>query len=93
MPQPGGPNEICAGVGLDAVLHGDPADPKVAWLTSKIGGPRLEIVWPFGFTARFTPDLEILDADGNVVIREGGAVTGTCDNLPDGAVYIIPPFR
>jgi hypothetical protein len=92
MPKPAGPNEICAGVGLDAQLHGDPTDARVAWLINRCGPP-LQIVWPFGFSARFTPNLEILDADGNVVIREGGAVTGTCDNNADGSVYIIPPFK
>jgi hypothetical protein len=41
-------------------------------------------VWPTrrrvppGFTARFTPQLEVLNANGDVVAREGTGVTGGC---------------
>ncbi len=57
---------ICAGVGTGATLAGSPTDPRVAWLVDPTGGRR-EIVWPPGFTARFDPDLAVLDASGKVV--------------------------
>jgi hypothetical protein len=70
---------ICAGTGLDAVLHGSPTDPHIAWLTNNFSTPpRLEIVWPAGYRARFDPDLEIVDENGNMVMREGDTVTGDC---------------
>jgi hypothetical protein len=77
---------VCAGTGLDAVLHGSPTDLHVAWLDGEqvvgpLGEPevvRLEIVWPAGYRARFDPNLEILDENGNVVMREGDTVTGDC---------------
>jgi hypothetical protein len=86
---------ICAGVGLDAVLRGSPNDPRVAWLENKLGGQsRTEVTWPAGYRARFSPNIEILDENGNVVLREGDAVTGACGNNPDtGMIYLEPPFR
>ena len=38
----------------------------------------MDLVFPKGFTARFTPRLEILDANGQVRFREGSAITGGC---------------
>jgi len=72
------PDTICAGVGLDAVLHGSPKDPYVAWLENRVGASRDEIVWPAGYRARFSPDLEILNESGIVVLREGDAISGSC---------------
>ena len=85
----------CAGVGGDAVLHGSPTDPRVAWLDDKLGGQsRMEVTWPAGYRARFNPNLEVLDENGNVVIREGDAVTGACGNNPGtGMLYLEPPFK
>lgn len=77
----------CAGIGLvDATLNGDPADPRIAWLDRR-GYSRKDIVFPPGFTARFAPSLEVLDAAGNVVARagdriDGGCVTGSGGNDP-----------
>jgi hypothetical protein len=69
----------CAGTGLDAVLRGSPTDPHVAWLVNSFSSPpRVEIVWPAGYRARFDPNLEILDENGNMVMREGDTVTGDC---------------
>ena len=67
---------VCAGIGTDATLTGDPADPRVAWLES--GGQRVDAVFPVGFTARFTPKLEVLDAHGVVVAQEGTHIDGGC---------------
>ena len=85
----------CAGVGGDAVLHGSPTDPRVAWLDDKLGGQsRMEVTWPAGYRARFNPNLEVLDENGNVVIREGDAVAGACGYNPDtGMLYLEPPFK
>jgi hypothetical protein len=67
----------CAGVGLDkATLTGDPSDPKVVWLATPSG--RRDVLFPPGFTARFTPRLEVLNGNGDVVAREGTVVTGGC---------------
>ncbi len=77
-------NGPCFGVGLDAVLSGSPTDPRVAWLTPAPGSgwdpgtTELEIAWPSGYTARFAPRLEILDASGAIVLREGDAISGGC---------------
>jgi hypothetical protein len=89
------PGNVCAGVGLDAVLRGSPTDARVAWLDSTLGGPaRLDVTWPAGYHARFTPNIEILDENGTVVLRNGDTVTGACDNNPDGGLlYLQPPFR
>ncbi len=73
------PDTICAGVGLDAVLHGSPNDPYVAWLRSNgPGAGRIEVVWPAGYRARFSPNLEVLNDRGIVVLREGDAISGAC---------------
>jgi hypothetical protein len=77
----------CAGGGLDAVIYGSPTDPHVAWIENSFSSPpRMEIVWPAGYRARFDPNLEILDANGNVVMREGDTVTGDCGG-GDGFVF------
>ena len=85
----------CAGVGLDAVLHGSPTDPRGAWLDDKLGGQsRMDVTWPAGYRARFNPNLEVLDETGSVVISEGDAVAGACGYNPDtGMIYLEPPFK
>jgi len=68
----------CAGIGLiGATLQGDPHDPRVAWIAVKVHGTR-GVIFPKGFTARFTPNLEILDATGQVKFRAGDAIDGGC---------------
>jgi hypothetical protein len=84
---------MCGGVGLDAVVRGNPSDPRVAWLENR-GGGNEEATWPAGYRARFTPKLEILDGWGNVVLREGDHVSGSCGGVTDsGAINMIPPFN
>jgi hypothetical protein len=72
---------LCAGGGFpDSIIHGDPADAEIVWLetadpmTGEIG-VTLRVRWPHGFTARFTPQLELVDGDGQVVAREGDRLT------------------
>jgi hypothetical protein len=84
----------CAGVGTDAVVRGSPADPRIAWLESNLdpaAARRVDVVWPAGYRARFSPGLEILDESGNVVARDGTHITGLCSG---GDVPLMePPFR
>ncbi len=82
------PPQVCAGVGLDGVIRGSPTDPLIAWIEG--GGQRLEAIWPAGYQAAFTPRLEVLDAGGRVVLRDGDRVAGGCD-IGDG-IYLAPPF-
>jgi hypothetical protein len=79
----------CRGVGLDATLAGSSTDPRVTWLVGSEGG-RGEIIWPPGFTARFDPDLAVLDASGKVVYRAGDKIDGGCVVGPNpGGLLLI----
>ncbi|HEX7950893.1 MAG TPA: hypothetical protein VF494_11135 [Candidatus Limnocylindrales bacterium] len=66
----------CRGVMLNGTLRGDPADPRVAWLVQS--GQRVDVVFPAGYTARFSPTIEILDATGRVVARDNDMIGGAC---------------
>lgn len=68
----------CRGTGTDAVIHGSATDPRVTWVTATDGTHRMEIVWPVGYSARFSPSLEVLDQHGTVVAREGDHLIGWC---------------
>lgn len=87
-------NGGCRGVGLDGTLAGSPTDPRVTWLAMS-GGGRHEIIWPPGFTARFDPDLAVLDASGKVVYRAGDKIDGGCvaspNDDPASLLLIVPP--
>jgi hypothetical protein len=87
------PPDICAGVGISALLHGDPHDPALTWVEDTTTRTRRDVVWPVGYRARFTPRLEVLDASGTVVLREGDLISGTCGSAADGRFYLAPPFR
>ena len=80
----------CAGVGTEATLAGSPTDPRLAWMVDPQGG-RHEIVWPRGFTARFDPDLSVLDASGKVVYRAGDKIDGGCVIGIEDTLLILPP--
>ena len=81
---------VCEGVGGVATLAGSPTDPRLAWTVDPTGG-RHEIVWPPGFTARFDPDLAILDASGKVVFRAGDPINGGCATNLEGSPLLIVP--
>jgi hypothetical protein len=83
--------ESCSGYGIAAVLRGDAADPDVAWIERHPTRERIDVVWPTGFTARFDPELGILDSSGRVVMREGDYVNGTCGVI-EGREMLAPPF-
>ena len=87
------PPDICAGVGISALLRGDAHDPVLTWVEDTMTHTRRDVVWPVGYRARFTPRLEVLDASGTVVLREGDLITGTCGSTADGRFYLAPPFR
>lgn len=89
---PVGPGSSCAGVGLDATLHGETGDGRIAWLVTAEGG-RLDVVWPAGYHARFAPRLEVLDESGRVVLREGDRVGGGCVTGDPDILWLSPPFR
>ena len=70
--------DACAGVGLEhATLRGDRNDPRVAWLELE-GFGRKEVLFPPGFGARFSPQLEVVDQSGRIVAREGTVIDGGC---------------
>jgi hypothetical protein len=78
-----GPMPTCAGVGIArAVIRGDStlADPVWLELDGNGDGRRISTVWPFGYSARFLPALEIVSPTGVVIAREGTVVTdvGLC---------------
>ena len=77
VPGPAVGIDICAGVGLDAFLHGDPTDPRTAWLVRPDGG-RQDLLFPAGYTAVFAPTLQVLDPTGRVAMAEGDFVYGAC---------------
>jgi hypothetical protein len=86
-------NGACRGVGLlDARVIGSPSDPRLAWLVYGDTQARRDVIWPPGYTARFTPRLEILDEKGAVVFGDGDQVTGGCVTGPgaQGPLLIAP---
>jgi hypothetical protein len=82
----GVPN-ACRGIGVNATLHGDPRDPRFAWLS--VGGRRNELVWPPGHFALFQPGLVVFDSFGTAVFREGDTVTGACLSGELGASRVL----
>ncbi len=81
----------CAGVGLDAILHGDPADPALTWVNDRAAGGRIDAIWPGGFSARFDPALQVLDAAGQIVHREGDVIDGGCVTGVEGEILLGYP--
>lgn len=86
---PGGQELLCAGGGLvgDYPLHGSLLDPRVVWMTDPHGN-RVELGWPPGYRARFTPGLELLDGSGNVVGREGTFAIGHCQTADPNVMSV-----
>jgi hypothetical protein len=61
-------------------------------LVTDLGG-RIDVIWPPGYRARFTPNLEVLDGSGVIVIRAGDSVTGGCVTADPSILLLEPPFR
>ena len=77
-------------------MTGHPTDPRIVWLRKRNGpdvGTRL--LWPPGWTARFIPQLEVLDETGNVVLTEGYEPQGGCvvGSGPDVLMLDAVPVR
>ena len=84
---------VCRGVGFDGHITGDPSDPRLAWLVGNRGGRR-DVIWPPGYTARFSPKLEVFDEKGDIAFQDGDAVSGGCTTGPDaeGPLLIAKGF-
>jgi hypothetical protein len=52
------------------------------------GGVRTELGWPVGYSARFTPGLELIDGFGRVVAREGSLVTEGCQTADSNEMEV-----
>jgi hypothetical protein len=79
---------ICDTALLQGTLTGDRDDPRIAWIVAA-GGSRVDVSWPNGLSARFAPGLEIVTADGSVLIRGGDLVRLGGGVGPDGSVFGI----
>lgn len=67
----------CVRISLFGVsLYGSSDYARLAWMGS--GGNQIDVVWPAGYWARFDPYLEVLDAGGHLVARDGSRVTSAC---------------
>jgi hypothetical protein len=65
---PDGEVWACAGVGWAGGGHyltGWPSDPRLVWMVS---GKRFELEWPVGYSARFNPQLELLNARVSLLV-------------------------
>lgn len=80
LPVADAPNR-CRGIGFEAIIFGDEADPRLAWLVARTGREFL-LVWPPGWSARFDPKLEVLDQGGRVRLRQGDRIQGVCPKGP-----------
>jgi hypothetical protein len=78
-PSPPPPSALvgCAGGALGPfTLHGIRSGSDVLVWLEQDDQRKLAAVWPNGFTAEFNPDLELRDAEGTVVAREGDNIEG-----------------
>jgi hypothetical protein len=93
LPTVGTADGWCREIGFDGVLRGNPADPRVAWGEKETPVNHLvlrtELVWPPGYTARFTPELEILDASQRVRLVAGDVIDGGCTSGNGQELYVI----
>lgn len=83
-----GIDQACAGVGMQAFLHGSPTDPRTAWVES-ITGEEIDVLFPRGYSARFTPTLQVADRTGAIAMEEGDYVYGACV-VGDDSLMIAP---
>ena len=79
---------LCGGGGYspEPRLHGSPDDPRLVWMVDP-AGKRMELAWPPGFSVRFTPRLEVLNARGDAVAFDGSRAASGC-GTGEGAIYV-----
>lgn len=82
---PDRPGSCSVGVGRDATIHGSASDTQLAWAIDNMTGKRVELIWPARYTARFSPQLVIVDPAGKVVAHEGDLIIGSCLSRPEDA--------
>lgn len=63
---------------IDADLHGDLADPRRTWAVDRTTGRRMELLWPFGYAARFSPAFALLDQSGIAIAADGYHLAWAC---------------
>jgi hypothetical protein len=73
------------GVGRDLTLRGSASDGGVAWAIDDTGSGRVDLLWPRGYTARFNPQLEVVDESGRVVAHDGDLIIDSCLTAPGDA--------
>lgn len=86
---PNGQDVLCASGGFpqEPSLRGSPDDPRLVWMVWA-DGHRTDLAWPVGYSARFTPDLDVLDTAGQVVGRSRTLVSGGCETQDRGVMSI-----
>ncbi len=94
LPGLDGPAKPCAGVGLeDSVVHGMATAPDPVWLDTGRQARRTSVRWPAGFSARFAPQLEIIDTSGAVVAKEGDTLSNIGGSLGQDGRFDIWEFN
>ena len=66
--------------GAPLVLTGSPNDSRLVWMLRL--GQQFELRWPVGYSARFTPKLELMDDKDKLVGRAGDVALGGCETSP-----------
>lgn len=69
---------VCKGSGIvphgvEGILDGQAGAKDPVWLVNQTGA-RISVVWPEGFTVRFTPRVELLNEKGAIVATGGDPV-------------------
>lgn len=80
----GGSDEPQSGAALPGVLRGDVGiDGGCVWIDTEASEPRVAILWPRGYSARFDP-VRVYGPDGQLLARGGDRVTlgGGGDSRP-----------
>jgi hypothetical protein len=82
-------NAFDSGTGFDGILHFDGACLWVESVDVDIERFELNILWPSGYRSRGRP-LELIDANGVVIAREGDLVSFGIGDVRQGAVPDCP---
>lgn len=84
-PRPIEDNACPAALLRRVTLRGDPGNAARPVYVESLDGTTKIIIWPHGFSARFSPDLELVNDHGEVVAREG-------DTLDLGGGVVDPAY-